>query len=197
MMKRLDSRFCFFLQQIALRPSLKKWGHFDLKSWVTGGTKIHPGIPSNWRIFESNWLDIESQMYSILRVTSTQYWESIRLDIESQFDSILRVNLTRYWESIWLDIESQFDSNFLQLLNPGSNFCFTSDSNFWVKMTPFFLSALGVLLRCLTGSGGVGSCDKGRRRQVVYLYGGNKGNCCRLCIIIASFRGCCYGCHYW
>ena len=32
----------------------KKWSHFDLKSWVTGGTKIQSGIPSNWRIFESN-----------------------------------------------------------------------------------------------------------------------------------------------
>ena len=28
----------------------KKWNHFDLKIWVTGGTKIGPGIPSNWRI---------------------------------------------------------------------------------------------------------------------------------------------------
>ena len=52
----------------------KKLSHFDLKSWVTGGTKIWPGIPSNWRIFESNWLDIN--------------WESIWLDI--------------IWESIWL-----------------------------------------------------------------------------------------------
>ena len=39
----------------------KKWSHFDLKSWVTGGTKIRPGIPSNWRMFESNWVDIENQ----------------------------------------------------------------------------------------------------------------------------------------
>ena len=42
----------------------KKWSHFDQKSWVTGRTKIWPGIPSNWRIFESNWLDIESQLDS-------------------------------------------------------------------------------------------------------------------------------------
>ena len=28
------------------------------KSWVTGGTKIGPGISSNWRIFEFNWLSI-------------------------------------------------------------------------------------------------------------------------------------------
>ena len=42
----------------------KKRSHFDLKSWVTGGTKITPGIPSYRRIFESNWLDIESQFDS-------------------------------------------------------------------------------------------------------------------------------------
>ena len=40
----------------------KKWSHFDLKIWVTGGTKIGTRIPSNWKIFESNWLDIESQI---------------------------------------------------------------------------------------------------------------------------------------
>ena len=28
----------------------------NLKSWVTGGSKIRHGISSNWRIFESNWL---------------------------------------------------------------------------------------------------------------------------------------------
>ena len=40
----------------------KKWIHFKVKIWVTGGTKIWSGIPSNWRIFESLWLDIESQI---------------------------------------------------------------------------------------------------------------------------------------
>ena len=70
----------------------EKWSHFDLKSWVTGGTKIWSGIPSYWRLFDSNWLDIESQVNS--------NW----LDIESQ------IGLN------WLDIESQFDSNILQLL---------------------------------------------------------------------------------
>ena len=50
----------------------KKWSHFDLKSWVTGGTKIWTGIPSYWRIFESNWLDTESQF---------------DFNITSQFDS--------------------------------------------------------------------------------------------------------------
>ena len=40
------------------------------KNWVTGGTKIWPGIPSNWRIFESNKLDIGSQyfLWSFLRM---------------------------------------------------------------------------------------------------------------------------------
>ena len=51
----------------------EKWSHFDLKSWVTGGTKIRPVIPSNWKIFESNWLSISSQFDSnilqLLRIT--------------------------------------------------------------------------------------------------------------------------------
>ena len=39
----------------------EKWSFLELKSWVTSGTNIRHGIPSNWRIFELNWLDIESQ----------------------------------------------------------------------------------------------------------------------------------------
>ena len=42
----------------------KKWNDFDIKSWVTGWTKIQPGIQSNWRIFESIWLSRSSQFYS-------------------------------------------------------------------------------------------------------------------------------------
>ena len=34
----------------AMAPLKEKWSHFDLKSWVTDGTKIRPGIPSSWRI---------------------------------------------------------------------------------------------------------------------------------------------------
>ena len=37
-----------------------------LKDWVTGGTKIQPRIASNWRIFESNWFDIECQIDATL-----------------------------------------------------------------------------------------------------------------------------------
>ena len=77
----------------------KKSSHFDLKNWVTGGTKIQPGIPSNWKIFESNCI----------------------------------VNLSFIIESIWLRYPSI-------TRNPGSNFSSTSDSTFYVKMTPFFLS---------------------------------------------------------
>ena len=50
----------------------KKWNHFDLKNWVTGGTKIRPEIPSNWRIFDLNWLSIsslfDSNILQILRI---------------------------------------------------------------------------------------------------------------------------------
>ena len=54
--------FCSISLLILVLFTLKqKMKSFDLKSWVTGGTKIRPGIPSNWRIFESNWLDNESQ----------------------------------------------------------------------------------------------------------------------------------------
>ena len=51
----------FPLLQFYCNTERKKWNHFDLKSWVTGGTEIRPGIPNNLWIFESNWLDIESQ----------------------------------------------------------------------------------------------------------------------------------------
>ena len=51
----------------------------------------------NWRIFESNWLNIKIQI-----------------------DSKLRAKLTRSWESNWLEVESLIDSNILQLLTlPG------------------------------------------------------------------------------
>ena len=54
--------FKYYLKWINLSKSLnEKWCHFDLKSWITGGTKIRPGIQSNWRIFESNWLGIEGE----------------------------------------------------------------------------------------------------------------------------------------
>ena len=97
----------------------KKLGHFDIKSWVTCGTKIRPGKVGNWRIFESNWLHIESQIDSTLRVKLTQHWESNWLNIESQIDSTLRDKLNQHWESNWLNIESQIDSALRVGLNIG------------------------------------------------------------------------------
>ena len=105
---RLSSRCPF------LRTLKKKMESFWPKSWVTRGIKIRPGIPSNWRTFESNWLDIESQIDnlnqidSILRVKLT-----IWLSISSQFDSQYQVNLTLNIWSIWLSISSQFDFQYL------------------------------------------------------------------------------------
>ena len=49
--------------------TLKKWSHFDLKSWVTGGTKKRPGIPG--------FIDIDSNIESQFNL----------LSIFSQFDS--------------------------------------------------------------------------------------------------------------
>ena len=98
----------------------KKLSHFDIKSSVTCGTKIQPGKVGNWRIFESNWLNIESLIDSTLRVKLTQHWEPDWLNIDSQVDSTLRVKLTQHWESNWLNIGSQIDSNNFQLLTlPG------------------------------------------------------------------------------
>ena len=46
-------------------PTLEeKMDYFLPKIWVTVVTKIRPGIASNWKIFEYNWLDIESQIDS-------------------------------------------------------------------------------------------------------------------------------------
>ena len=84
----------------------KKGSNFDLTKWVTGGTKIRPGIPSNSRIFESNWHDIDSQIDLTLRVK----WLGILGQIlvppvtqlfrskESIFLSVLH---TQYWRTFY------------------------------------------------------------------------------------------------
>ena len=73
----------------------KKLTYFDLKSWVTGGTKIWPGKVNNWRIFESIWLScVESIWLSCV--------EPIWLSTLSHLDSQCWVNLTLNVESIWL-----------------------------------------------------------------------------------------------
>ena len=39
-----------------------------LKRWVTRGTKIRHGIPSNWRIFESNWLFDSQYQVNLIQI---------------------------------------------------------------------------------------------------------------------------------
>ena len=86
----------------------KKLSHFDLKSWVTGGTIFWPGKVSNWRIFESIWLSMLSPFDSPCWVHLTLHVESIWLSMYSQFDSQCWANLTLNVEPIWLSMLSQF-----------------------------------------------------------------------------------------
>ena len=79
----------------------KKWSHFDLKSWVTGGTKIRPGIPSNRRMIESNWLDIESQILNWLSI-SNQFDSNI-LQLLGIPGRILVPPVTQLFRSKWLN----------------------------------------------------------------------------------------------
>ena len=79
----------------------KKWSHFDLKSWVAGGTKIKPGILNNWWIFESNWLDIESQIDNLTLNIEPIWLKKIEYNFLVKVCPILRVNLTLNIESIW------------------------------------------------------------------------------------------------
>ena len=69
----------------------KKWSHFDLKSWVTGGTKID----TRFRVIE----EYLSQIDSILRVKLT-IWLSIQLlGIPGR---ILVPPVTQLFRSKWL-----------------------------------------------------------------------------------------------
>ena len=148
--------------ECAVFPHWKKWSHFDLKSWVTGGTKIWPGIPNNWRIFESNWLDIESQIDNLTLII-----ELIWLSISSQFDSQYRVNLTLsiesqtcqfdsdYWvkltlniESIWLSVSSLklvnltliIESNWLSISSQFDSQYRVSNLSIWLSISSQFNS---------------------------------------------------------
>ena len=73
-------------------------GHFDLTSWVTGGIKIRPGIPSNGRIFESLW-------FSISKLIWLKY-SPITWNLESNFsskrDSTFLIKMTSFFFK-WYD----------------------------------------------------------------------------------------------
>ena len=60
-----------------------------------------------------------------------QHWESNWLNIESQVDSTLRVKLTQHWESNWLKYSPV--THFAR-----SNYNSASDSTFEVKITQIF-----------------------------------------------------------
>ena len=65
----------------------KKWSHFDLKVESLAELKFDPGFQSsNWRIFESNWFDIESQINNLTLST----------------ESILVPPMTQLFRSKWL-----------------------------------------------------------------------------------------------
>ena len=78
----------------------KKWSHFDLQSWVTGRTKIRSGIPSNCRIFESIWLDIESQLKN--RVSISSQFHSNIVQLLGIVGRILVPPVTQLFRSKWL-----------------------------------------------------------------------------------------------
>ena len=95
----LSNTFLLIFRQITPSYSKKKWSHFDLNTWVSGGTKIRPGIPSNWRIFESNRLDIESWLkidYQY-RVNLTQIFSTYLESVE-----FLVPLVTQFFRSKWL-----------------------------------------------------------------------------------------------
>ena len=69
--KRQDILYKIFTRHDSIKPvqnRKKESSHFDLKRWVTGGTKIRLRIKSNWRIFESNVLKIDSNFLQLLGI---------------------------------------------------------------------------------------------------------------------------------
>ena len=89
----------------------KKRSHFDLKSWFTGETKIQPGIPSNWRIFESNYSE---------SLFSFHQW----LNFLGQNDSIFSFSLL-WWtfsSSPWMSFSKKRNGAFLYLKRNRKNY---------------------------------------------------------------------------
>ena len=74
----------------------RKWSHFDLKSWATDEIKIRSVIPSDWRIFESNWLLVSSQ------------FDSNILQLLGITDRILDPPVTQLFRSKWLHFFFQY-----------------------------------------------------------------------------------------
>ena len=94
----------------------KKWSHFDLKSWATGGTKIRPGILSNLTQLFSNDSESRVEFYfpsdSIFLGQNHSIIRSKWLHLLGQNDSIYWVNMTQFFSSKWLNFLGQNDSIF-------------------------------------------------------------------------------------
>ena len=84
----------------------KKCSHFDLKSWVTGGTKIRLGILSKWRIFESNWkFDSQyrvnfTQIFCNYSESQVEFYFPQWLNFLGQNDSTFWVKMTTFFLSV-------------------------------------------------------------------------------------------------
>ena len=144
MRRVVQFRIVMFTSYDTLREKIES---FWPKGWVTGGTNIRLGKVGNWRIFESNWLNIESRIDSTLRVELTH--------IESQINSTLRIKSAIHWESIWLKIENHVDSKIIiqvdlkmrvkltqQCWSIWLNIKSQLDSTLRVKLTQIFYSYL-------------------------------------------------------
>ena len=84
----------YFYTELMIHSLKEKWRHFDLKSLVTDGTKIRPGIPSNWRIFESNWVK--------LCLSISSQFDSNILQLLGIPDRISVPPVTQFFRSKWL-----------------------------------------------------------------------------------------------
>ena len=88
---------------------------WSIKSWVSDGSKFRFGIPSNWRIFESNWLSISSQFDSdilqLLGITGQILVPSVTQLFRSKFFSIFR----RIFLSAFVERNNKWKSSFTKL----------------------------------------------------------------------------------
>ena len=111
----------------------------------------HPWGPKTRRLFGS----LPTPFFittscKIHHLKNIHYFESNWLDIENQINSILRIKLTRYWRSNWLSISSQFQSNILQLLRILNRILVPSVTQlFRSKWLHFFLSVINAEIKVI------------------------------------------------
>ena len=96
-----------FPQQVSGVQPKEKLSHLDLKSWVTGGTTIRPGILSNLKLFESIWLNIESIELKYFPITRNP-----GSNFSSASDSTFKVKMTQFFLSVY----KRFSRSFVVLM---------------------------------------------------------------------------------